>query len=98
MLISGQPTCVMKSGPRICMYRARVPPIHVSAQHLELPSLRVGTNVAVGGHVEEWHAERANLIGQLGVIRDHHDHRHIQLAAPVPPEQVEQAVVLTGMP
>ena len=40
------------------------------------------------------HPERAHLIGQVGVIGDHHHHRHVQLTAAVAPQQIQQAVTL----
>ena len=44
--------------------------------------------------MDEGHPERPHLVGQIGVVGDHHHHRHVQLTAAVAPEQVQQTVVL----
>ena len=48
----------------------------------------------VDGDVKERHSERPDLIGQVGMVGDHHRHRHVQLTATVAPQQVQEAVVL----
>lgn len=45
-------------------------------------------------HVEERHAEAPHVLGGRRVIGDHHRDADGQVAAAVPPQQVEQAVVL----
>ena len=44
--------------------------------------------------MKKWHSERPDLIGKVGMVRDHHGHRHVQLTTTVAPEQVQEAVVL----
>ena len=46
--------------------------------------------------MDERHPERAHLVGQVGVVGDHHHHRHVQLAAAVAPQQIQQAVIFLG--
>jgi len=59
-----------------------------------LALFRLCPNVFGGRHVQKRHAERADLIGKVGVVGDDHHHRHVQLTATIPPEQVKQAVIV----
>jgi hypothetical protein len=40
------------------------------------------------------HPKRAHLLGQIGMIGDHHTHRHVQLTATVAPQQIQQTGIL----
>lgn len=59
--------------------------IDVSTQQLENTFLRFCANVLGGGDVQERHAEWANLIGQVRMVRDHHHDRHVEFTAAVTP-------------
>ena len=79
--------------------------LHVAGQHDEVdvaldqlqdPRLGGGLVRPLRGDVEERDAERADVFGGVGVVGDHHRDRHRQLAAAVPPEQLEKAVIRRG--
>ena len=44
--------------------------------------------------MDERRAERADLLGQVGMVGDHHHHRHVEIATAVAPQQIQQAMVL----
>ena len=52
--------------------------------------------VPADGTWKNGHAERAYVFGRVGVIRDHHRHRDVQLVPPMAPEQVQQTVIALG--
>ena len=92
MLITGQPT----------PDEIRSEDLHVAgehhqvdlvAQHVELTLFCLHPNVLGGRHVQERHTERAGLRGEVGMVGDHHDHRHVQFTATIAPQQIQQAVV-----
>ncbi len=70
--------------------------IDVAAQQVELAPLGFGADVLGRRHMQERHRERAHLVGEVGMVGDHHHHRHVELAATVAPQQIEQAVVFLG--
>ena len=93
MLISGHPT----SGEELRRQDLHVPGQHheidVAAQQVELTTLRLVADLLGRRDVHERHAERPDLVGEIGMVRDHHHHRHVQLTAAVAPQQIEQAVI-----
>ena len=70
--------------------------IDVAAQQLELALLGLDPNILGRRHVKERHRERADLIGEIGMVGDHHHDRHVELTATIAPQQVEQAVIFLG--
>ena len=70
--------------------------IDVSAQQVELATLCFHPNILGRRHMQEWHRKRAHLIGEIGMVGDHHHDRHVELAATIAPQQIEQAVVFLG--
>jgi hypothetical protein len=46
--------------------------------------------------MQEWHRKRTHLIGQIWMVGNHHHDRHVELAAAIAPQQIEQAVVFLG--
>ncbi len=70
--------------------------IHVSVQQVELAPLCVHANILGRRHIQEWHGKRAHLIGEIGMVGNHHHDRHVEIAATIAPQQIEQAVVFLG--
>ena len=72
MLITGTPTSSRKSSERICMYRASTTKSTLPFEQLD--DLRLGGGLVrpLRGHVEERDAERADVLGGVGVVGDHH--------------------------
>ena len=68
--------------------------IGVAAQQIEQALFGIRAIVFRRGDMNERHAERPDLFGELRMVRDHHRHRHVQLTAAVAPQQIEQAVIL----
>jgi hypothetical protein len=70
--------------------------VDVAAQQLELPPLGLVPVVPGRGNVEVRHPEGADRVGQVGVVGEHHHHRHVELAPAAAPQQVQHAVVGLG--
>jgi len=70
--------------------------VNVAVQQLELAPL--GRRLGVPGHrnVLERDAERDHVRPEVGVVGDDQDRPDRQFAPALPPQQVEEAVVLTG--
>ena len=70
--------------------------VHVALQQPQVLGFGGGLVRAGRRHVEERHPEAADLAGGVGVVGDDHRHADRQLTAAVPPQQVEQAVIVAG--
>ena len=58
--------------------------------------LRLNTIIFRRRNMQEWHGKRSYLIGQIWMVGNHHHDRHVELAAAIAPQQIEQAVVFRG--
>ena len=70
--------------------------VEVAGQQLDLAALGLGLRVAGDRDVDERHAERAHVVGEVGVVGDHEADVEVELVAARAPEQVEQAVVVAA--
>jgi hypothetical protein len=70
--------------------------VEVSGQQLELAALGLALRVGADRDVDERDAERAHVVGEIGVVRDHEPDVEVELVAPRPPQQIEQAVVVAA--
>ena len=94
MLINGQPTFGEELLGEDLHVARQHHQIDVAAQQIEQALFGFCPNVLRRGDMKEWHPERPHLIGEVGMVGDHHRHRHVQLTATVAPQQIKQAVVL----
>ena len=94
MLINGQPTFDRNCWREDLHVAGQHHQIDVAAQQIELTLFGLCPNVFRRRDMKEWHAEGPNLIGEVGMVGDHHRHRHVELTASVAPQQIQQAVIL----
>ena len=70
--------------------------VHIALEQLELLLLGGRLGVALHRHVEEGYPELSDVVMAVGMVRYHHRYAHLEVTAPLPPEQIEQAVVRSG--
>jgi len=62
--------------------------IDITAEQLKLTLFGLGAGVAAGGDMYERHTEGPHALGQIWVVGDNHDNRHLKFAATIAPQQI----------